>query len=194
MKKPNWKIKCKDQAETIEKLLKWRMPEESTKDWLKRTSKQDFIQKKELDREKKEIERLNERSSDTLMIIDSNLFNIGFYRGEIEFLYLFLKDDIFKLKYYKNNTIELLNEKIFVESKKYSYLFINDRIYFFILEKALDISKRLKEEIDFFAKNTWDGLSPNFILQSKALALASQNTEMIDEYVKTIKRYHSQSE
>ena len=194
MKKPNWKIKCKDQAETIEKLLKWRMPEESTKDWLKRTSKQDFIQKKELDREKKEIERLNERSSDTLMIIDSNLFNIGFSRGEIEFLYLFLKDDIFKLKYYKNNTIELLNEKIFVESKKYSYLFINDRIYFFILEKALDISKRLKEEIDFFAKNTWDGLSPNFILQSKALALASQNTEMIDEYVKTIKRYHSQSE
>ena len=194
MKKPNWKIKCKDQAETIEKLLKWRMPEESTKDWLKRTSKQDFIQKKELDREKKEIERLNERSSDTLMIIDSNLFNIGFYRGEIEFLYLFLKDDIFKLKYYKNNTIELLNEKIFVESKKYSYLFINDRIYFFILEKALDISKRLKEEIDFFAKNNWDGLSPNFILQSKALALASQNTEMIDEYVKTIKRYHSQSE
>ena len=88
----------------------------------------------------------------------------------------------------------MYNEKIFTESKKYSYLFLNDRIYFFIKEKSLNISKRLKEGIEDFTNNVWDGFSPDFIIQSKALALASQNKQMIDAYIKEIKRYYLASE
>ena len=152
----------------------------------------DFL--KEVNKEKGEIERLYNRSLDTLMSIESDFFRINLIRSEIEFLKLFLEDDIFKLYHYKNDERELYNEKIFTESKKYSYLFLNDRIYFFIKEKSLNISKRLKEGIEDFTNNVWDGFSPDFIKQSKALALASQNKQMIDAYIKEIKRYYLASE
>jgi hypothetical protein len=46
MKKPNWKAKCKEQAKTIERMFEWRIPGESTEDWLKRKSKKYIFKKR----------------------------------------------------------------------------------------------------------------------------------------------------
>ena len=113
--------------------------------------------------------------------------NCEFNRYSLEFLISLFNEETYKLKSYIFDEKDFFEKNLFKKTERYIYFFLHKEYYNKVVNHIHLFVEKLKEVIEIYQEQI-DRFRPDFIIQSKSLALAQQNVTYLNVYLNFLKQ------